>query len=129
MKKLISIVLVLTLCLALFTGCRESTKVSYNVSKEADNFNVNRRITVLNVRTNTVLYELTGNFSLKNSAENEITVISEVAAGEYKKDFIYLNEWTTYIVQDVSGAEVDQYRYEVNILPQAIGGVSITMND
>lgn len=129
MKKLISVIMILALCLCLFTGCRESTMVSYNVSKEADNFNVLRRITVLNVRTNTPLYELTGNFSLKNSAENELTVISEVAAGEYKKDFIYLNEWTTYIVQDISGAEVDQYHYEVNILPQSIGGVSITMND
>lgn len=129
MKKIITIVLTFAICVMLLCGCTESHKVSSNISQEADNFNVTRKITVINVRDDNILYELVGNFSLLNEGSNELSVISEVAEGQYKKDFIYLSEWTTYIVQDVSGAYVDQYHYEVNILPQAIGGVSFTMND
>ena len=128
MKKFFVIVVAIVMLFAL-SGCRESERVSYNISQQADNFNVTRKLTVVNVRNDTVLYELIGNFAMTNEGNNELSVISEVAEGQYKKDFIYLNEWTTYIVQDVSGAYVDQYHYEVNILPQMIGGVAITVDD
>lgn len=127
-KKAITMLLALSMCLSL-TACRESTRVSWNVSKEADNFNVMRKITVVNVRNDTVLYELTGRFALDNDLENELTVICETDEGVYKKDYIYLNEWTTYVVEDLDGADVDQYHYELNILPQMVGGVSITSNE
>lgn len=64
---------------------------------------------------------------MKNSEENELTVISEVGDGEYKKDFIYLSDWTTYIVQDVFGADVDPYHYEVSILPKLLIGSGVTV--
>ena len=129
MKKVVSTLLIICALLAL-CGCeREATIVSHNISKEADNFNVCREILVINVRTNTVLYTLRGYFSLSNEGHNELCVISEVGDGTYKKDFIYLNEWTTYVCTDLTGAKVDQYHYELNILPQMIGGVTFTIND
>lgn len=128
MKKLIiGIIIALVL---LLSGCEtEATRVSYNVSKEADNFNVCREIIVVNVRDNTVLYTLRGYFSLKNEGHDELCVISEVGDGVYKKDFIYLSEWTTYVCTDLTGAKVDRFHYELNILPQMVGGVTFTMND
>ena len=129
MKKLsvliLSILMVLTLA-----GCgRESSRVSYNISKEADNFNVCREITVINIRDDKVLYTLKGFFSLQNEGSNELVVISEVGDGVYKKDFIYLSDWTTYVCTDLTGAKVDRYHYELNILPQMVGGVVITAKD
>lgn len=129
MKKKLCFALVAALFVTLLSGCRESDRVAINISQKADNFNVTRKITVVNIRDNTILYELIGKCSLKNEGSNELSVISEVSKGQYKKDLIYLSDWTTYIVQDVSGAFVDPYHYEVNILPQMIGGVSITMDD
>lgn len=129
MKKLIAAITII-FTLILCAGCeRESTIVSRNVSKEADNFNVCREIIVLNVRSNTVLYTLRGYFALRNEGNNELTVISEVGDGTYKKDFIYLNEWTTYVCTDLTGAKVDRFHYELNILPQMVGGVTFTIND
>ena len=51
MKKKIAavIALVLLICITA-TGCTEANQVSYNISKEADNFNVTRKLTVLNAR-------------------------------------------------------------------------------
>lgn len=130
MKKVMSLALAALLILGL-AGCemREATRVSYNVSKEADNFNVCRQITVINIRDDKVLYTLEGFFSIKNEGHNELAVISEVGDGVYKKDFIYLSEWTTYVCTDLTGAKVDRYHYELNILPQMVGGVVITSND
>lgn len=56
MKKKIAavIALVLLICITA-TGCTEANQVSYNISKEADNFNVTRKLTVLNARTDTIL--------------------------------------------------------------------------
>lgn len=130
-KIRILVMIVAFLCilalLVSMTACTESEQVSYNISQEADNFNVTRKITVVNVRSNTVLFEMIGTFSISNSLSNELEIICEVAEGKYKKHFIYLNDWTTYVIEDVSGADVDKYHYELNILPE--WGVKITHND
>ena len=121
MKKIIAMLLVLMMCLTLFAGCdRQSDRVSYNISQQADNFNVTRRLAVINARSDEPVFELIGNFALDNSAYNELEIIVETAPGIYKKHFVYLNEWTIYVVEDVSGAYVDPYHYEVNFLPEMI---------
>lgn len=99
-------------------GCTEVDQVSSNISMQADNFNVTRKLTVLNARTDTVLLELTGTFALKNNSSNELEVIIETAEGKYQKDYVYLNDYTMYVVEDISGSEVDKYHYEINFLPE-----------
>ena len=126
MKKL---ALLLVIVLLILCSCREADRVSYNLSQDADNFNVERQITVFNTRTDTVLFQMTGVFSLQNSANHELEVICEVKPGEYRKHFIYLSQDTTYVVEDLGGANVSQYRYELNFLPQMIGGVDIVSKD
>ena len=34
-----------------------------------------------------------------------------------------------YVVEDISGAEVDKYHYEVNFLPDMITPVTLTSDD
>ena len=127
-KKYIVLFIIIILCL-LLTGCTEVNRVSKNIGKEADNFNITRRIIVINARTDKVLFELIGNFSLQNNNSNELEVICEVGNNQYKKHFIRLNENTCYVVEDVSGCYVDKYHYEVNYIPEMIQPVTITMND
>ena len=128
MKKKIAavIALVLLICITA-TGCTEANQVSYNISKEADNFNVTRKLTVLNARTDTILLELTGTFALKNNNANELEVIIETAENKYQKDYVYLNDYTMYVVEDISGASVDKYHYEINVLPEF--GFKVTRDD
>ena len=128
--KIVAILLIVLICAIMIIGCqRESSRVSYNVSKEADNFNVIRRITVFNIRTDTVLMQMTGKFALENNSSRELCVICEVEKGQYQKHFIYLNEYTMYIVEDLSGAEVSPYAYELEFLPQELIPVKITVNE
>lgn len=122
-KKILLLVAILTMCFAL-TACTEANQVSYNVSKEANNFNVTRKITVVNIRSDKVLFEMVGTFSIMNSGADELEIICQVGENDFKKHYIYLNEWTSYVVEDISGANVDKYHYELNILPE--WGVTVT---
>ena len=117
-KKIFAALAAVTMLSGAAIGCTEANKVSANISKQADNFNVTRKLTVLNARTDTVLLELTGTFALKNNATNELEVIIETAEGKYQKDYVYLNDYTMYVVEDISGSEVDKYHYEINFLPE-----------
>lgn len=127
MKKSIAIILTVAM-MTMFSGCTEADQVSYNVSQEADNFNVIRRLTVLNARTDKPMFELVGAFSFTLES-NRIIAIVETGPGEYKKHSVGLTEWTLWVVEDISGAEVDKYRYEVNFLPEQIVPITFTNND
>lgn len=117
----ISIVLIVALILSfgvVFAGCYTQAEiVAHNISKEADAFNVQRKLTVMNARTDTIMLELIGNFSLQNNGSSELEVICEIAEGVYQKHFVYLNEYTLYVVEDISNTNVSKYHYELNILP------------
>lgn len=124
MKKYLCIIIVLVFSLST-TGCllRESDFTSYNISKEADNFNVMRRTTVINLRDNTVLLQVTGMSSVKYDSDGDLNIISKLADGTYKKDMICgirNNTWTAYVVEDLSGANVSPYTYEIEFQPESI---------
>lgn len=120
MKKTrkIIIAMALSLLLAGLTSCTEASQVNYNINQAADNFNVTRRLEVINARTDTPLFELIGNFSLSNNSENELVITVELENGTYKKHYVYLNEYTMYVVEDLSGSDVSPYHYEINVLPE-----------
>lgn len=126
MKKKIAVVMTLVLIVFSFAGCNQADRVSSNISKEADNFNVIRRLTVINARTDKPVFELIAAFSLANNSTNELTVTCQTGPDEYKKHFVYLNQWTIYVVEDVSGASVSPFRYEINFLPEMILPVEVT---
>ena len=128
-KKILSSMAVVVLSAAMLAGCTEASQVSYNVSQEADNFNVLRRFAVINTRTDKVEFELIGAFSLDASAYPKISVIVEKEDGSYFKHIIGLNDDTFYVVEDLGGAEVNKYKYEVNYIPETIVPFTITEND
>ena len=130
MKFIFKFIAVLLAALSL-AGCdSEAYKVSHNVSKEADNFNVTRRVTVINTRTDKVLLQMTGKISIQD-VSNGMAIIVEIDRdrGIYQKHYVYLNENTMYTVEDITGVSVSRYAYEMEFMPQAIAPVKITANE
>ena len=122
--------LILLLVVCSFVGCTQADRVSENLSQDADNFNITRRLAVINCRSDKPVFELIGNFSIEtDTVDNQLEVVVEYEKGLYKKHFIYLNEWITYTVEDVSGAYVDNYHYEFNYLPEMISPITIVQKD
>ena len=130
MKKFFALIFAAIMMVTPLVGCdTQADRVSYNISQQADNFNVTRRLAVINARTDKPIFELIGNFALGNNYSGELEVIVETAPGIYKKHFVYLNEWVIYVVEDVSGAYVDPYHYEINFLPEMIVPVTFISED
>lgn len=127
-KRIIAILLTAVMAFTL-AGCRESEKVAYNVSQQADNFNITRRLVAINTRTDKPVLEVIGNFAILNNSANELEVVVEVDKGRYKKHLVYLNEWITYTVEDLSGVFADPYHYEVNFLSQMIQPFTVISDD
>lgn len=129
-KKLIPMAMLIAILGMGAVGCTEAEKVSYNVSQDADNFNVIRRLTVINTRSHKPVFELIGQFSIEvDNEDNQLEVVCETGKNEYKKHFVGLNDETMYVVEDIGGAKVNKYKYEVNFLPKSIVPVDITTKD
>lgn len=118
MKKIIKALALATLLVT--TGCTQADTVRHNLTEDADSFNITRRITVFNTRTDKVLMQMTGVMSIKtDSNTKELNVL--VKDGEtYYKHIIYLNDDTTYVMEDVGGADVSRSAYEIHFLPEVL---------
>ncbi|MEB7428517.1 hypothetical protein NGC25_14790, partial [Enterococcus faecalis] len=79
------------------SACTEAEKVSYNVSQEADNFNVVRRVAVINTRTDKVEFEVIGNISVDTSDKNKLVIITETGKDKYKKHLVNMTDWNMYV--------------------------------
>lgn len=122
MKRFLSILIALIFILMSLTACSdEATIASQNVSKQADNFGVVRRLSVINAITDKPLFELIAVFSfeLTNDARR-IIVTCKVGDDQYKKHSIGLPEVALWVVEDLSGASVSGYRYEYRFNPAEI---------
>ena len=114
MKKIFCIVLAIVISLGCMTACRAADTVNYNLSQSADNFQCLRKITVYNARTDLIVMEMEGYMSLSNNSTNELVVTCKTGANEYKKNYIYLNEYVIYVIEDITGTETDPYHYKVH---------------
>lgn len=118
MKKFLTIVLCLMLIISM-VGCRQADRVSYNLSKQADAFNEVRQITVINCLQGDTIFQMTGKMSITADTEdNQLEVVVEDENGEYKKHFIGLSDNVTYVIEDITGKDVSNYRYTLNFNPK-----------
>lgn len=112
MKKIIC-VLFIVVSLFSFVGCTAAETVNNNLSAAADNFEVARKITVYNARTDLIVMEMEGYMSLSNNLSSELVVTCKTGANEYKKNYVYLNEWVIYVVEDITSTVTDPYHYSI----------------
>lgn len=112
-KRVISILLAAIAICCLFTGCTEAEKVNYNISKESNYFQSERRVTVYNARTDNVIMYLEGYIDISNNDNDELVVTAKVGKDSYKKNYVYLNDYTLYVVEDINGTHTDPYHYKV----------------
>jgi hypothetical protein len=113
MKKIFAVLLVLLMCFSM-CACTAAENVNYNLSQAADNFECLRKITVYNARTDLIVMEMEGAMSLSNNGSNELVVTCKTGPGEYKKNYIYLNEYVIYVVEDITGTTTNPYHYKVH---------------
>lgn len=118
MKKIISALLIILMAIGI-AGCNEADRVSQNISKEADNFNTIRQITVINCIQGDTLFQMTGKMSIKaDEKDHQLEIVVEDENGKYKKHFIGLSDNVTYVVEDITEGDVSKYQYTLNFNPK-----------
>lgn len=122
MKKIIIAVLLIVMVFVL-SSCRQADTVQHNLKREADDFNIRRRITVLNTRTDTPMMQITGLLSIDVDKDGDLNIIIEKAPNEFVLNYAHLSNDTTYIVEQIETKEVSKYQYEIKFYPtQLISG-------
>jgi len=117
-KKLITSALVLAAAFGL-TACDDADVASENISKAADNFEVNRRIVMFNGITDKYLMEVVGRCSITDEG-NQLEVTCKTGKDQYKKHFLGLSDNVSYFVEQGEPINVSVYHYRVTFKPQSI---------
>ena len=101
------------------SSCTQADRVAYNLSQEADNFNIVRQLTIINCIKGDVLFQMTGKMSITADIDDSQLEVIVEDEGKYVKHFIGLSDNVTYVVEDLNlGAkEVENYSYTLNFNP------------
>lgn len=128
LKRCIAVILVVLLVIGLIAGAlsgcsayTEADRVNHNLNRQANYFDCERRVTVYNARTDKIILYIEGYIDISNNTTNELVVTAKTSKDTYKKNYVYLNDYTLYVVEDIGGTHSDPYHYKVffdtNVIP------------
>ena len=121
MKKRIIAILTVVMAAVGLVACSEASRVESNLTKEADNFNVVRQLTVINCLQGDVLFQMTGKMSITADVDDkQLEIIVENDDGNYTKHFVGLSDNVTYTIEDLNlGAnDVEKHKYTLKFNPE-----------
>ena len=129
-KKILLVVMLVTIVAAL-SACTQMETVTHNLKREADDFNIRRRITVLNTRTDTPMMQITGLLAISTDSDGDLNITIEKSPGKYVLNYAHLSQDTTYIVEQIETKEVSKYQYEIKFYPSHLisGWYDIQISD
>lgn len=105
----------------LFAGCDQNASrvASQNLSRAADQFEINRRVVFMNGITDNYMLEIVGRCSITDQG-NQLEVTCRTSPEGYKKHFLGLSDNVTYFVEQLDDVDVSIYRYRVVFRPSTI---------
>jgi hypothetical protein len=98
-----------------FTACNQANATQRKLGLQADNFEVYRKVTMINLRSDKIILEVEGYISIKDSSNDELAIIICTAPNTYKMHYIYTGSETMYMVQQVDDIHTDPYHFEIHI--------------
>lgn len=120
MKRTVAVALIAVMLACLSVACsRDADVASHNLSAKADNFEIERRIIFYNGITNEYILTIQGLCSIYDEGR-QLEVTCKTGPEDYKKHFLGLSDNVTYFVEQLEGAGVSTYRYQVTFKPSTI---------
>jgi hypothetical protein len=117
MKKLFIIIATV----ALLAGCDAANIASKNLSKAADNFEVPRRISVVNGITDKIVMRMEGFCSLTSSpTPGRMAVVCKMQDGDFLKNFIDKSDNVFILTEQLQTINVSTFQYRVVFRPQSL---------
>lgn len=118
----IAATVMLAVGLSACSGVDDAEIVGENMTKAADNFEINRRIVMFNGITDQYLLVIEGACSIKDDGDQleVLCKVSEENGGEYKKHFLGLSDNVSYFVEQGEPIKASANHYRVTFKPQSI---------
>lgn len=116
MKQLTIAVALLPLILA---ACDDARLASNNLSRAADNFEIDRRIVFYNGITDTYMLTIEGRCAITDE-QKQLEVTCKIGEDAYNKHFLGLSDNVTYFAEQLETADVSAYHHRIVFKPQAI---------
>lgn len=108
----------------LVTGCSSDADVaSENLSKAAEQFEIERRIVFFNGITDKYLLTVEGRCSVEtedSGLNGSLEVTCKTGPNEYKKHFLGLSDNVSYFVEQSKPIDVNVYHYRVIFKPEVL---------
>jgi hypothetical protein len=103
------------------SGCSNDAQVaSENLSQDADNFRIPRRIVFYNGITDKYMLEVNGYCSIGNGQTANSLAVTCKAEGGYKKHLLGRSDNVTYFVEQLAAKDVSVNFYQVTWKPTTI---------
>ena len=108
----------------LLTGCTsDADRASENLSKAAEQFEVNRRVVFFNGITDRYLLTIEGWCSVESSESalgGSLEVTCKTGPNAVKKHYLGLSDNVSYFVEQIDSVDADEYHYRVIFKPENI---------
>ena len=118
MKKYLPIAAI-GLAFGLAACANDADVASYNLSQQADNFGIQRRIVFYNGITNDYMLTIEGLCSQVHEPK-KLSVTCKVGPSQYKKHFLGLSDNVTYFSEQMEPAQASIYFYRITFKPSTI---------
>ena len=119
MKKKLALLLTAAAVALGVAACNDADVASRNLSKDADNFKIERRIVFFNGITDTYLLSVEGLCSITDQG-GQLEVTCKTGPDEYKKHFLGLSDNVSYFVEQLRAKDVSTSHYKVIFKPSVI---------
>ena len=131
MKKLLVFGLLMIAMLFISACSSEANVASMNISRAADQFEINRRIVFYNGITGEYILVLEGLCSLGNfDTALRMSVTCKTGPTSFKKHFLGLSDNVTFFAEQIDVSTVDAFRYRVIFRPETIlPAIEIELDD
>ena len=107
-------------------GCTDSDAdvASKNLSKAAEQFEIQRRVVFFNGITDKYLLSIEGRCSIESGPNTGVAgsleVTCKIGSGEFKKHFLGLSDNVSYFVEQLESENVSTTHYRVIFKPETI---------
>lgn len=121
-SRILPITLAAVAAAAMLTGCSSDADTArQNLSTAAEQFEINRRITIVNGITDKVEFEVEGRCSVESGESmlpGGLEVACKIGPNEYVKHFAVLGDNGLAMIQQLDTTDVSVYHHRIIIKPE-----------
>ncbi len=120
MRKTVQAAVMAACAAGLLAACQDDAQIaSRNLSKAADNFEVDRRIVFYNGITDSYMLTIEGRCSIEDQ-KIQLEVTCKIGPQQYRKHFLGLSDNVTYFAEQLHTVDVSVFHHRVTFKPQQI---------